>query len=138
MLPQLLSKLFPGPVRNLFCYIYLVPIFYQLKKETALHVKSTKAQVWKNSQVSLHNRHIMSQARRKRHLVRGAKRVRTAFRTSRVCKFADWFSSVFQSLQTTAYSAISPTLARVKTNQEMMIFTDKKLPKCSYSGPRHF
>ena len=68
----------------------------------------------------------MSQARRTRHFARGAKRVRSAFRASRVCKFTDWFSSAFQSLQPAAYSAISPTLASVKTNLEMMIFTDKK------------
>ena len=46
MLPRLLSKFFPWPVGNLFCHIYLVLIFYQLKKETELHVKSTKAQVY--------------------------------------------------------------------------------------------
>ena len=45
-LPRLLSKFFPGPVGNLFCHIYLVLIFYQLKKETELHVKSTKVQVY--------------------------------------------------------------------------------------------
>ena len=52
-----------------------------------------------------------------------------------VCKFADWFSSVFQShcrvFCNLAYSS------RVKTNQEIMIFTapQKTTHTRSYSGP---
>ena len=49
-----------------------------------------------------------------------------------VCKFAYWFSSVFQSLQ--MYCRVFCNLAdmaSVKTNQEIMIFTEKN----SYSGP---
>ena len=55
MLPRLLSKFFPGPVGNLFCHIYLVLIFYQLKKETELHVKSTKAQVYERKKLAAQN-----------------------------------------------------------------------------------
>ena len=43
------------------------------------------------------------------------------------CKFADWFSSVFQSLQ--MHCRVFCNLAdssSVKTNQEIMIFTAKK------------
>ena len=43
------------------------------------------------------------------------------------CKFADWFSSVFQSLQ--MHCRVFCNLAdssSIKTNQEIMIFTAKK------------
>ena len=56
------------------------------------------------------------------------------------CKFAGWFSSVFQLLQ--MHYHVFRNLAnssRVKTNQEIMIFmTKKKLHTCTYSGPGIF
>ena len=53
------------------------------------------------------------------------------------CKFVDWFSNVFQSLQ--MHYRVFCNLAdssRVKTNREIMItIKKKKLHTCSFSGP---
>ena len=58
-------------------------------------------------------------------------------RPESACKFADWFSSVFQSLQ--MHCRVFCNLAdssSVKTNQEIKISTaQKKIQTCSYSGP---
>ena len=52
------------------------------------------------------------------------------------CKFVDWFSNVFQSLQ--MHYRVFCNLAdssRVKTNREIMTTIKKKLHTCSFSGP---
>ena len=62
---------------------------------------------------------------------------RIPLRPEFACKFADWFSSVFQSLQMhcRVFCNIADS-SSIKTNQEIVIFAAKtKIQTCSYSGP---
>ena len=62
---------------------------------------------------------------------------RIPLRPEFACKFADWFSSVFQSLQ--MHFCVFCNLAdssSIKTNQEIVIFAAKtNIQTCSYLGP---
>ena len=61
---------------------------------------------------------------------------RNPLRTAFACKFADWFSSVFNCCEcTAAYSAIKSTVLASKQIKKSWHWRSKTLHTCSYSGP---